>query len=80
MQIQQEVSKNKLQEKIGNTYEALIEQITQDKQYAIARTYMDVPDMDGVLWLQNDNNLQEGQFVDAMITDVTEYDLKGNVV
>ena len=41
---------------------------------------MDVPDMDGVLWLQNDNNLQEGQFVDAMITDVTEYDLKGNVV
>lgn len=80
MQIQQEVSKSKLQEKIGNTYEALIEQITPDKQYAIARTYMDVPDMDGVLWLPNHDNLQEGQFVNAIITEVAAYDLKGNVV
>ena len=80
MQIQQEVSKNKLQEKIGNSYEALIEQITPDKQYAIARTYMDVPDMDGVLWLPNHDNLQEGQFVKVIITEVAAYDLKGNVV
>lgn len=75
MRLQQEVSKNKLEEKIGNIYEALIVDVRKD--YAIARTYMDVPDMDGVLWIKYKSNLKIGEFVHCKITDVSEYDLIG---
>jgi len=43
MEIQQEVSTNKLKDKVGNVYECLIENITEDGEYFIARSYMDVP-------------------------------------
>ena len=78
MSLQQEVSKSKLEEKIGNTYEALIVEVK--KNGAIARTYMDVPDMDGVLWIKNKQGLKEGQFVKCKITGVAEYDLIGELV
>lgn len=79
MTLQQEVSKEILKQKIGNTYEALIENITLDGKYYMARTYMDVPDMDGVCWIKNTKELAIGQFIRCKITDVLEYDLVGEI-
>ena len=79
MALQQEISKSALHSKIGNTYEALIENITMDGKYYIARTYMDVPDMDGVCWIKNTANLEIGQFVKCKIIDVMVYDLIGEI-
>lgn len=78
MEVQQTVSKEKLKEKIGNTYEVLVENISLDKQYWIGRTYMDVPDMDGVIFIKKDTDKNLiGQFIQARVTDVKEYDLIG---
>lgn len=79
MELQQKVSKIKLEGKKEKTYEALIENITTDNKYYIARTYMDVPDMDGVCFIKNTKKLEIGEFVKCKIIDVSEYDLIGQI-
>ena len=80
MEIQQEVSTNKLKDKVGNVYECLIENITEDGEYFIARSYMDVPSEDGVIYVKFNNDTMINEFVDVKITDSDEYDLYGEVV
>ena len=52
MSLQKEISKQNLEEKIGKTYEAVIENISFDKKYYVGRTYMDVPDEDGIIFIK----------------------------
>ena len=80
MQEQNIISTNILKKKIGKEYMALIEGISEDNKYYIARTYMDVPDMDGVIFIKNNNNCKIGDFVNCKVINVKEYDLIGEVV
>ena len=54
MELQKEISKQNLENKINKEYTALIEDVSFDNKYYIGRTYMDVPDMDGVIFIKND--------------------------
>ena len=80
MSIQQEISKNNLEKRIGKEYEVLIENYTFDKKYLVGRTKMDVPEMDGVVYIKNtsDKNLIN-KFVKCKIVDIREYDLIGEL-
>lgn len=81
MSMQQNISKDILKNKIGNTYKTLIEDKSFDGRYYIGRTYMDVPDMDGVVFIEN--NIDEeiiGKFVQCKIIDIKDYDLVGKIV
>lgn len=82
MKLQKEISKQNLQKKTGNKYKVLIEAVSFDKKHYIGRTYMDVPDMDGVVFIKNENRGKEkiGKFVLCEITDVQDYDLIGKIV
>ena len=80
MQEQNIISTNILKKKIGKEYMALIEGISENNKYYIARTYMDVPDMDGVIFIKNKNNFKIGDFVNCKVINVKEYDLIGEVV
>lgn len=76
MEIQQEISRKNLENKIGKEYKVLLESITFDGKYYIGRSYMDVPDMDGVVFIKKDNNQKEiGQFVNCKIIGIKDYDL-----
>jgi ribosomal protein S12 methylthiotransferase len=77
MEIQQSISKDNLKNKIGNTYECLIENITEDGEYYIGRTYMDVPSEDGVVYIKFNPEYMINEFVNVKITDSNEYDLFG---
>ena len=48
---------------------------TYDGKFYLGRSYMDVPDMDGVVILKAEKDLEIGKFYFAKITDVREYDL-----
>lgn len=75
MSLQQEISKENLEKQIGKEVEILIEGKSFDGRTYVGRTYMDVPDIDGIAYLNTDKNLQEGDFVKAKIIDVSNYDL-----
>ncbi len=80
MEIQQEVSLENLRSKVGKKYECLIENITDDGEYFIGRSYMDVPSEDGVIYIKFNNDIMINEFVEVEIVDSDEYDLFGVVV
>ena len=80
MEIQQEVSLNNLKNRVGNTYECIIENITEEGDYYIARSYMDVPSEDGVIYVKFNPEYMVNEFVNVKITDSDEYDLYGEFV
>ena len=79
MEEQQRISKENLEKKIGKTCTVLVEDISFDNKYYVGRTFGDVPDIDGLVYIQNDNKKQEkdvlDNFVKCKITDVNSYDL-----
>ena len=75
MSLQQEISKENLQKQIGKEVEILIEDKTYDGRTYVGRTSMDVPDIDGIAYLNTDKNIQIGDFVNAKVIDVSNYDL-----
>lgn len=78
MKKQQEVSKNKLEEKINKKYDVIIEQVSFDKKYLIGRTMQDVPEIDGLVYIKNsESSYQEllNSIQKCEILDVSDYDL-----
>ena len=81
MEIQQKISNQNLQNKIGQEYEVLVEDISFDGKYLIGRTSRDVPDIDGLIYIKNDTTEQLiDKFVTAQITEVKDYDLVGKLI
>ena len=80
MEIAQKASKENLQKTLGKTYEVLIESKTFDNKYYIGRTYMDIPNEDGVVFVKNTKPISEGTWVKCEITDIKDYDLIGKII
>ena len=80
MKIQKEISDQKGKEKIGKTYEVLVENKSFDGKYLVGRTYMDVPDEDGVVYIESSDTSLIGKFIKVKITDYSDYDLVGKIL
>lgn len=78
MEVQQEISYEINQEKIGNTYKVLV-----DKKEAgryLARTEFDSVEVDNEVVIHSKKALPIGDFVTVKITKAFDYDLEGEVV
>ena len=75
MALQAEVSEENEKKYIGKELEVILEERSFDGKYYVARSYMDVPDIDGVIYVKcNDENL-EGEFIKVRIIESNDYDL-----
>ena len=78
MKLQQEISKENEKKLIGKEIEILIEGITPDKKYFVGRSYMDVPEIDGIAYVKNNNESNEseliGKYIECKVVDVKNYD------
>ena len=72
MALQQKISEENMKKHIGKTLKVLVE------ENGVGRTYMDVPDIDGVIYLEG--NAKPNTFVNCKITGFKEYDLIGKVI
>ncbi len=75
MKLQQEISKQNLENQIGKEVEILIEGKAFDGKTYIGRSSMDVPEIDGVVYVNTKKELHMGEFVKGKIVDVSNYDL-----
>lgn len=75
MKTQQKVSAKRNEQIIGEELECMIESITEDEQYYIARSYMDVPNEDGYAFIKNTNEHKAGECIKAKVVASMEYDL-----
>lgn len=79
MLLQQDISKNKLSKMVGKTLKVVIEGKLADEDVYVGRTYMDIPDVDGCIFINSDFNHISGDFVEVLVTDSSEYDLIGEI-
>ena len=77
MNLQQDISKEKLEKNIGNTIEVLVENVSFDGKFLIGRTKNDVPEEDGIVFIKKtkDNENKLNKFIKCKVVDVSNYDL-----
>ena len=73
MALQQAISAEKLQAKVGSTIEILIDE--SGPEGAVGRSTADAPEIDGRVHLDGITGLNPGDFVEAEVTDADDYDL-----
>lgn len=79
MQDQYSIMEEKNNEKIGKTYRVVVEDYDGYSDSYTGRTYMDAPEIDGLVKFTSHKDLDIGDFVDVDIFDVEDYDLIGEV-
>lgn len=77
MQDQYSIMDEKNNEKIGKTYKVVVEEYDGYSDSYTGRTYMDAPEIDGLVKFTSQKDLDIGDFVDVEIFDVEDYDLIG---
>lgn len=78
MQVQQEVSALRLQEKIGREMLVIVDEV--DEEGAVARSMADAPEIDGAVYLNGETNLNVGDIVRVKVEHADEYDLWASLV
>ena len=73
MSVQQEISAQRLQRKVGTKVDILIDEVSPDG--AVGRTKGDAPEIDGLVYLNNTDGLSPGTVVNRQIIDADDYDL-----
>lgn len=75
MRLQQDIVREKNESYVGRIFSAIIDEVYED--YVVARSYMDVIEVDTVIYVQTETAHKKGDFIEVKITDVLDYDLKG---
>lgn len=78
MEVQQVISAQRLQRKIGQTMPVIIDDVAGGG--ADGRTMGDAPEIDGKVYLRDADNLKQGDIVNVEIEDADDYDLYGVAV
>ncbi|MEQ4509352.1 30S ribosomal protein S12 methylthiotransferase RimO [Dickeya zeae] len=78
MQVQQQISSQRLQAKVGRELKVLIDEV--DEEGAIGRSMADAPEIDGAVYLNGENRVKVGDLVTVKIEHADEYDLWGSLV
>jgi ribosomal protein S12 methylthiotransferase len=79
MELQQEISIDKGNDKIGTCVEVMIEGKVADENAYVGRTYGDAPNVDGYIFINTDTELMSGDFARVHVTGALEYDLIGEL-
>ena len=79
MSLQQKIASETQQEMVGKELEVLIETKTFDGKYYVGRSYREVPDIDGLIYIEMVEKALEGKFVKCKITKASGYDLIGEI-
>jgi len=79
MKTQREISENVNKKYMGRNLRVLIDEVDSSaRNQFLARSKMDAPEVDGLVYVRSERPLKPGDFVDVTITDTLEYDLVGN--
>ncbi len=80
MELQQAISYEQDEAMIGKEMKVLIEGYLYDEDIYIGRTYRDAPNVDGNVFVNAEEEIISGDFVNVRITGAQEYDLIGDVI
>ncbi|MBA3904467.1 MAG: 30S ribosomal protein S12 methylthiotransferase RimO [Rhodocyclaceae bacterium] len=78
MELQEDISTQRLEQKIGQVIEVLVEEV--DEEGAVARSRADAPEIDGLVYIPNGGQLKVGEFARVRVTDCDVHDLYAEVL
>lgn len=78
MEVQQEISYRKNEEKVGRTFKVIVDKKEAGKY--LGRTEFDSVEVDNEVIINSEKKLTPGDFVNVKITKAYDYDLEGQVV
>ena len=79
MELQQDIAFGHCEDMVGRVLTVLIEGKVVDEPVYVGRTYMDAPNVDGLIFVNAEMELMSGDFVRVKVTGAAEYDLIGEV-
>lgn len=80
MELQQEIAFDNAQEMIGREVLVMVEGKVADENAYVGRTYRDAPNVDGLIFINTDEELLSGDFVQVKVTGAVDYDLIGELL
>lgn len=80
MKLQETIAKAKNKELVGKVLECIIDKVGEDNFKYEGRTYMDAPDVDGLIYIDDNKKLEVGNIYKVKIVNVKGYDLVGTVI
>lgn len=80
MMLQQQISDEVMQNQIGKKVEVLIEDESFDGKFYIGRSKNEVPDIDGVIYVEKTKDELLDKFIEVEIIDSKDYDLIGKII
>ena len=81
MELQQAIVFELSSSHIGREFDVIIEGRIADKDHVyVGRTYRDAPNVDGLIFINSEEELMSGDFVRAKVTGSSEYDLIGEII
>lgn len=80
MELQQEISYDVNRRQIGRILEVVVDGYLYDDEMYACRSYMDAPDIDGMIFVKSEEELLSGDYISVKITDCNEYDLVAELI
>ena len=80
MELQQEIAFEQAESMIGKEMLVMIEGKVADENAYVGRTYKDAPNVDGLIFVNTDEELMSGDFAKVKVTGACEYDLIGELM
>lgn len=80
MELQQEIVFEQAESMIGREVLVMIEGKVADENAYVGRTYRDAPNVDGLIFVNTEEELMSGDFAKVRVTGAAEYDLIGELI
>lgn len=80
MELQQEIAFDLAEDMIDREVLVMIEGKVADENAYVGRTYRDAPNVDGLIFINTDEELMSGDFAKVKVTGAMEYDLIGELM
>lgn len=80
MELQQEIAFDLAEDMVGREVLVMIEGKVEDENAYVGRTYKDAPNVDGLIFINTDEELMSGDFARVRVTGALEYDLIGELI
>jgi ribosomal protein S12 methylthiotransferase len=74
MELQADISADKLADKVGSTIQVLVDSVSAEG--AVARSAADAPEIDGLVYVTDGQGLKVGDFATVRVTDSDAHDLR----
>lgn len=80
MELQQDIAFDNAQDMVGREVLVMIEGKVADENAYVGRTYRDAPNVDGLIFINTDEELLSGDFARVKVTGAVDYDLIGELI